>query len=261
MAGRAFCDPRNDGGPVTDLSINAWLVLTLSALLIGLAKSGMPGVGIVAVPLFAAVLPARASTGLLLPLLIAGDILAVLRYRRHADVAHLIRLLPSALVGIVIGTFLLSLVTDAQLRPMIGGVILLLLGLHALHLQRAADAPMAPSRWLSLLTGGFAGITTMMANAAGPIMTLYLLAMRLPKHAFIGTAAWFFLIINGSKVPFSAGLGLITLESLRLNACLVPAVFAGSWAGAHLLRRLPQRIFENAARLFAALAAIYLLIP
>jgi len=238
-----------------------WVVLGLCAFLIGLAKSGLPGVGILVVPLAAAILPARASTGLILPLLIAGDVLAVRRFRRHAEWGQLLRLLPPAFAGVLIGYWMMNRVTDAQLRPLIGGVILGLLILGLLRARRGDAVPAAPRPGLAVATGLLAGITTMLANAAGPIMTLYLLSMRLPKAAFIGTGAWYFLLINCVKVPFSMQLGLITMDSLWINLPLLPFVWAGSQAGRWLLSVTPQNRFETIVRVLAATAAIRLLIP
>jgi hypothetical protein len=242
------------------LSTGAWSVLVLCAFLVGLSKSGLPGVGILAVPLAAAVLPARASTGLILPILIAGDLLALLRHRRHADWRPMLRLLPAACVGVVLGYRLMGRVTDTQLRPVIGAIILGLLVLSWFRARRERDP--APPRFrpgVAVATGLLAGVTTMLANAAGPIMQLYLLGMRLSKTAFIGTGAWYFLVVNCVKVPFSAQLGLITPDTLAINLWLLPAVGLGSYAGGWLLAALPQRGFDAAVRWLTALAAIRLL--
>jgi hypothetical protein len=242
------------------LPVSAWPVLAFCAFLIGLSKSGLPGAGILVVPLAAAVLPARASTGLILPILIAGDVFALLRHRRHAEWRSMLRLLPAACVGVVVGYLLMGRVTDTQLRPVIGAIILGLLVLGWIRSRRERDP--APPRFrpgVAVATGLLAGVTTMLANAAGPIMQLYLLGMRLPKAAFIGTGAWYFLVVNGFKVPFSARLGLITTGSLAVNLWLLPAVALGSFAGGRLLAVLPQRSFEMAVRWLTALAALRLL--
>ncbi|MDZ4199090.1 MAG: sulfite exporter TauE/SafE family protein, partial [Kiritimatiellia bacterium] len=230
----------------------------------GLAKSGLPGAGILAVPLAAAVFPARASTGLMLPMLIVGDLFALIRFRRHADFSRLVRLLPAAVAGVVVGYFLMGWLTDSQVRPLIGGVILALLMLSVIRPPASAASPDSPQpvrRWLPMGTGLLAGVTTMIANAAGPIMSLYLLAMRLPKEVFIGTAAWYFFLINCLKVPFSAHLGLITADSLRMNLWLIPAVWVGSMAGIRLLHVVPQKAFERIVKILTAAAAVRLLIP
>jgi uncharacterized protein len=238
----------------------AWGVLAVAALLLGMAKTGVPGLGVLAVPLVAWVMPARASTGLLLPMLILGDCVAVAYYRRHAEWSHVLRLLPWTLAGIGLGCLLLNRMSDAQLRPLIGGIVLLMLGVHGWRQWRAGGVALTPpAHWLFAAGMGLlAGATTMLANAAGPIMILYLLSMRLPKIAFLGTSAWFFLIVNCAKVPFSAGLGLITWESLGVNLALAPMVMIGAVAGILVARRLPEKSFAMAAQLLAALAALKL---
>jgi len=237
-------------------------VVALAAVLVGVSKTGVPGVGIVAITWMASVLPARASTGLILPLLIAGDVLAVAWYRRHAVWSHLWKLLPCAVLGILIGYRLLAQVNDRQLRPIIGGIILVLLALNAWRNRRGAEATAIPRGWwFAGLLGVSAGVTTMMANAAGPIMTIYLLAMRLPKQEFIGTGAWYFLLVNLFKVPFSADLGLITAESLKFNLWLLPAVALGGVLGVLLLRRIPERAFQAAVQILAVAGAVKLLWP
>jgi uncharacterized membrane protein YfcA len=108
--------------------------------------------------------------------------------------------------------------------------------------------------------GLFAGFTTMIANAAGPVMVLYLLAMRLEKLEFLGTAAAFFLAINWIKVPFALQLGLINQESLGLNLWLLPAVAVGALSGRWIVARINQRVFENIALGLSGLAAVWLML-
>lgn len=242
-----------------DLSPWSWVFLAFSAFLFGMAKTGLPGLASVAIPLAAFVIPAKASTGLILPLLIVGDIFAVALYRRHAEWPHLIRLLPYTLAGIVIGAVALNHVSDRQLRPIIGGIILSLLALNAWQEKvRDPEAGIPSSRLFAGGLGMAAGITTMMANAAGPIMAIYLIAMRLPKAAFIGTAAWFFFMVNLIKVPFSAGQGLITFHSVGVNLVLVPMVVAGAFAGMRLANRIPEKTFKQIVRWLAALGGLCL---
>ena len=245
-----------------DLSAMAWGGAILSAMLIGISKTGLPGVGILAIIWMAAVIPARTSTGLILPLLIAGDVLAVTWYRRHAVWAHLFKLLPCAAAGVLIGYAALAHVNDRQLRPIIGSVILAMLALNYWRNRLNGEEGRVPRGWpFAIVMGLSAGITTMMANAAGPIMILYLLAMRLPKAEFIGTGAWYFLIVNLFKVPFSAHLGLITLDSLRFNLLLIPAVLAGGLFGGWLAKRIPEKAFNAVVQLLAALGAVKLILP
>jgi len=243
-----------------DLSATGWLVVGLCGFLVGVSKTGLPGLGILIVPLMAMVLPARESTGILLGMLILGDLFAAGYYRRVAEWKHVLRLLPPALVGIVAGWQALRFVTNEQLQPLIGLIVLVLLGLHYGRMRLwGEDAPI-PTHWgFGAMLGFAAGVTTMMANAAGPVMVIYLLAMRLPKLAFVGTSAWFFFAVNWLKVPFSAQLNLIGGASIRLNLLMLPIIALGAVAGIFFLRRIPQKAFNTVIQLLAAAAAIKLL--
>ena len=238
-----------------------WTVLGLSAVLIGLSKTGIPGLGILSIVSVAAVIPARASTGLILPMLIIGDIFAVSYYHRHAVWRHLVRLLPYAVAGVIAGYLLLGHVNDQQLRRIIGGIVLALLAVNSWRNRCMPEDDAVPSAWwFPAILGLLAGITTMMANAAGPIMAIYLLAMRLPKKEFVGTGAWYFLMVNCFKVPFSAQLGLITLASLKFNLILAPLIILGAVAGIGVVKKIPEKHFNLIVQFLALAGAVKLLI-
>jgi len=243
-----------------DLNYFQLAVVAFCAMMIGLTKSGIPGLSILTVPLMATVLPARSSVGVLLGILILGDLFAAFFHRRNADWSHVIFLLPATLVGIVIGYFLLKIVTNDQLKPIIGIIVLAMLAIHCWRTKtKAADNPI-PTKWYFATTMGLiAGIATMMANAAGPIMIIYLLAMRLDKTKFVGTRAWFFLVVNWIKVPFMANLQLMTPESVKLNLLMLPFIAIGAVVGILLLKKIPQKVFIIVVQVLAAAAAIRLL--
>ncbi|TDC20481.1 sulfite exporter TauE/SafE family protein [Streptomyces sp. 8K308] len=235
-----------------------WALLGVAAVLVGLAKTSIGGIGSISVAVFAAVLPARESSGALLPLLIFGDMLAVRAYRRHVDWSALLRLFPSVAVGVLLGVGFIAVVDDTVMRRTIGATLLAVIALH-LWRQRRAEAGTGPGRWRAPVFGLLAGFTTMVANAGGAVMALYLLSAGFPKLAFLGTAAWFFFIVNLFKVPFSAGLGLIDGESLLLNAALVGGVLLGALAGRWLISRIDQARFERLVLLFTVVASLNLL--
>lgn len=238
-----------------------WFVVALCAVLTGASKTGIPGLGILVVPLMAMAFPARDSTGVLLGILILGDLFAVIYHRYNAQWVHILRLLPATFAGIVAGYFCMKVVTNEQLAPAIGAIVLVLLGLNYWRTSvRGPDAPVPTQRWFALVLGFTAGTTTMMANAAGPVMTIYLLAMQLPKVAFAGTSAWFFFIVNWSKVPFSANLNLITSEWVKLDLMMLPAIAAGALIGIFFLKRIPQKTFNAVVQILAAVAALRLLL-
>jgi len=238
-----------------------WVLLALAALVIGVSKTGIPGLGILAVTLVALVMPAKQSTGLILPMLIAGDVCAVAYYRHHASWRYILRLAPWAVAGVVLGAVALGRLDDAQIRPLIGGIVLaMVLGNVWLTYQPGVRDRLQESHTLAAVVGVLAGFTTMVANAAWPILVIYLLAMGLPKNVFLGTSAWYFFLLNDFKVPFSAALGLINWESLTFNLLLLPAILLGAWLGIRFARRLPEKAFALVAHLLAAAAAIKLLV-
>lgn len=235
-----------------------WLVVICGSAFIGLSKTGIPGVGIFSVALFTMVYPAREATGLVLPLLIVADIVAVKSYHRHAVWSHLWRMFPWAASGIVIGYFTMEHLDAASINKLIGGILLAMVALHIWR-KSLKEEKIPDGIAFAAAMGLMAGFTTMVANAAGPIMILYLLAMRLPKMEFIGTGAWYFFILNSFKVPFGVDLGIINSTSLLVNAILAPFVVGGALWGRAILPKINQRLFENVALVFAAVAAIKLL--
>lgn len=235
-------------------------VLLISGFMIGLSKTAVPGLGTLAVPVCAMVLPARASTGVVLIMLICGDLFAIVYYRRNAVWSHLLRLFPYAIAGIIIGYTLLGRINDSQLRPAIGLIILCILTLNYWWKKQDSEKVNIPSRWwFAALLGILAGTTTMLANAAGPIMVIYLLAMRMPKKEFIGTGAWYFFLGNLFKVPFSARLGLINPVSLRINLMIFPAIAAGAILGILVLKKIPEKVFSVVVQVLTAAAALKLI--
>lgn len=253
-----------------DVGVLAWGMLMLAALLVGVAKTAIGGIGSVAAVIFAAVLPAKVSTGTLLPLLICGDLVAVLVYHRHAHGPTVVRLLLGVLPGIVVGAWFLSIADDTLVRRTIAVAILALVGLQLASSRRtlagrkagstkAHDHPVRDAAATGA-AGVAAGFATMTANAAGPVTTIYLLRAGLPVMEMIGTGAWFYLVVNLAKLPFSARLGLITANGLLVDLVLLPAMLLGTLAGIRVARRIDRRQFEGVAVGVSALAAILLLL-
>lgn len=228
-----------------ELSTTEWLLAALAAVCIGLSKTGFGGVGMVAVLIMAGILPPRESTGAILPMLIVADVFAVHAFRKFTVWKHLVRLMPPAIAGILTGWWLMPRIDAAAFGSVIGWMVVVLVILTvAQKLSAGLPAFFAEHPAVAWPAGWLAGVTTMLANAAGAVMTIYLLACRLPKWEFVGTAAWFFFIVNVVKVPFSASLGLITPSSLLLNLCLVPGIVAGVALGRYLLGKVSQGLFE-----------------
>lgn len=233
-----------------------WVVLALGAAIAGFSKTGIPGSSILFIAIFPNLIPARQATGVVLPMLIFADLFAYVVYRKNMEWRRVGRLLPWALAGVLAGWVALGRVNDAQTGRAVGLIIALMLVLHVWRRRGLPDEAVAHApAWFGPVMGLFAGFTTMVANAAGPVMVLYLLAMRLTKLEFLGTAAAFFLVINWVKVPFAVQLGLITPASLQLNLCLLPAVAVGALLGRPVVMRVNQQVFENVVLALTALGA------
>lgn len=254
--------------PVFDLSSGAWMLLAVGALLIGIAKTALPGLATVAVAMFAAVLPAKQSTAVVLLLLLVGDLVAVWIYRREVDWAALRKLVPPVLVGVAAGVVTLRLIDDAAVKRLIG-VILLLLTAATIWLmwrsRRAGGNPFAGvkgfagrkgPRWLY---GGLGGYTTMVANSGGPPMTLYFLASGFNMLQFLGTQAWFFFFVNLTKVPLQAGLGFYTPQTLSTAAALAGLVLVGTWLGRIVIRKINPDWFNPLILLLTVGGSLYLM--
>lgn len=236
-----------------------WALAVAAALLVGVSKTGVAGLGLLPVVLFAQILPAKQATGVVLPLLVLGDVIAVASYRRHTQWRYLWRLFPWTAAGVVAGYVALGRIDDRQARVLIGVIVLALLALHVIRRRRTAEAGGEHAAWFAPAIGVLAGFTTLVANAAGPLMVIYLLAMRLPKMEFVGTGAVFFLLLNLFKVPFMVNLGLINGPSFALNLWLAPVVLAGAWLGRRILVKLDQKRFENLALALSAAAGLRML--
>ncbi|MEU8675270.1 sulfite exporter TauE/SafE family protein [Streptomyces sp. NPDC048560] len=254
-------------------TLTLWQLAALAAAstLVGFSKTAVSGANTISLAVFAAVLPARESTGVLLPILIAGDLLAVAVYRRHAHWPTLLRLFPAVAVGVVAGTLFMMWAGDGVVRTSIGAILLFMSGVTVWRRRTAAGGAPAPgdepggnlsraARFKARSYGALGGFTTMVANAGGPVMSLYLLSAGFRKLGFLGTSAWFFLIVNVTKVPFSVGLGLIDAQSLLLDACLVLFVVPGAYIGRRCVDRINQTLFERLVIGATVLGGLHLLL-
>lgn len=199
----------------------------------------------ISVPLLAIVFGSKASTGVLLPILIFADLFGVYYFHKHAEWSHLKRLLPFAMVGVIIGTLTGNLVDDQFFSQIMLVIIMASLAIMIWQ-QRNPDLEIPQSNQLAAVTGIAGGFATMVGNLAGPVMALYLLMMRLPKDQFIGTAAWFFLIINVSKVPFHIwAWETITVDTFLLDISLIPVIALGAFLGVRIVRRIPENFYRR----------------
>lgn len=217
----------------------------MCGMLIGMSKTGLSGAGLFVVPVFAKIFGGKPSTGIVLPMLIIADIFAVRYYHRHAEWKYVLKLLPWAIVGIIIALLVGQMINDDHFKKIIASVVLLGIGLMIYQDVRKAKAEIPDYWWFAALLGLGGGFATMIGNAAGPIMSLYLLSMRLPKNIYIGTGAWFFFIVNLSKVPLHIFFWkTITVQSLSLNLLMVIPILLGASGGFFLVKIIPEKAYR-----------------
>ena len=233
-----------------------WALGSIAAYMIGIAKTGAPGVGSLMVPLMVATAgDARLAAGWTLPILSTADIYAVIYWRRHADARKLFSMIPWALFGMALGALALSL-SEPVIRRIIALILFLMLAIQIR--RRWGMAPLTAGR--SGFYGVLTGFATTVANAAGPVMNLFLLSQRLPKEQFVATGAWFFFVVNLTKAPIYAWYRLFSRPSLTFNAMMVPLVLAGAFTGSWLVRKISQELFESLVLVLTGLCALALFV-
>jgi uncharacterized protein len=238
-----------------------WALAIVSGMVIGMSKAGLSGLNLLFTPLMALSFGGRASTGILLPMLCVGDVFAVAWYRRNVEAKYLLKLLPSTLVGIGVGVLVGGSISDTAFRMMLGGIIAMLLVLMIWQDTRKSEPSYPHAWWFAVLAGLLAGFTTMVGNVAGAIMFMYLLSMRLPKKVFIGTAAWFFLVVNLIKIPLQLLVwNNISAATLTFDAIMIPAIAVGAFLGVVLAGKIPERAFRIFVMAMTAVAVVTLFI-
>ncbi len=229
------------------LGIDPWQfgLIVISALLIGFSKTGIGGVVMIAIPILALAFGGKVSTGIILPMLIAGDILAVAYYHRHADWPGIRRLLPWTVLGLLAGILVGNMINDRQFTLLIAASVMICLAVLVILELRGGKVRAPDGIWFYALIGLIAGFTTMIGNVAGPIFSVYLLARRYEKQGFLGTSAWFFFLINLIKLPLQVFFwGNVTAQTGLIGAVMIPAILAGAVLGALVVRRIPENPFR-----------------
>lgn len=239
-----------------DLTILEWILAFLASFILGIHKAGIKGIAIIVVAMMALVFGGKPSTGIVLPLLISGDIFAVFYYNRHAEWKYLFRLMPWMVIGVVVGAWIGEGLSEELFKKSMAAIILAGVAIMFWWDQRKAE--MVPHHWtFSSGMGLVAGFTTMVGNLAGSFTNLYFLAMRSPKNNFIGTSAWLFLMINLFKVPIHIfSWGTITWDTLAIDLMLLPAVILGLWLGVKFVRVFQEAQFRRFILIMTAVGAI-----
>ena len=237
-----------------------WGLLFFSALLIGMSKTGVQGISLLAVPLMAMTFGAKASTGLILPVLCMADLMAVLYYRRIAEWKYVLRLLPAALIGFVMALLVDRIVPPTEFKHLMGGCLFAVLVVMFWSDRKGKENSLSACWWYGPVFGLLGGFTTMIGNAAGPVMAIYLLSVKMPKYNFVGTNAWFFLVINYLKIPVQIwAWDNITVQSLMLDALTIPFVLLGGTLGILLIKKLPEKGFRYFTTAVTCLSVLMLL--
>jgi hypothetical protein len=241
------------------LNPEQWFWVILCALFVGMAKTGIAGAGMLIVPILATIFGGKTSTGILLPMLCIADVFAVSYYHRHAEWKYIWKLMPSTVAGVLVGLYVGSLVNDQQFKLLMACIILVGLVIMVWRERKNMETAI-PHNWMfSSIAGLLGGFSTMIGNAAGPVMAIYFLSMMLPKNNFIGTGAWFFLIINLFKVPFHISVWkTIDLNTFVLDLAMFPAIMIGAILGFKLVKLIPEKPYRIFIIASTALAAIKL---
>lgn len=241
---------------LSQLTLLQWIAIIASGFVLGISKSGLKGISIIIVALMVYAFGAKTSTGVLLPMLLVGDIFAVIYYNKHAEWKYLIRLLPFMMLGVIIGTWVGQSMSEYVFRK--GMAVVIFLSVLVMFWWDQRKIKNVPKHLA--FAGGMgltAGFTTMVGNLAGSFANIFFLAMRLPKNAFIGTTAWLFLIINLFKIPFHVfSWGTITLETLKVDAVLIPAILLGLFVGIKILKKVNDAFFRKFILVMTGVGAI-----
>lgn len=242
-----------------DLNMIQWLLAGLCGFMVGLSKAGVMGTQMLNVPIMAGIFGGKPSVGLVLPMLITADIFAVTYYKRYAQWKYILKLLPWAFAGIIVGVIFGNAISDTQFKRAIGLMVILFLALMIWQDTRKKDVSVPDYWWFSAIMGLAGGFSTMVGNAAGPVMAMYLLSMRLPKNSYIGTSAWFYFIVNLFKVPFHIFFWkTIHLQSLSFDLIMIPPIVLGALLGIRIVKFIPEKSYRIFIIVVTFVAALFL---
>jgi uncharacterized membrane protein YfcA len=243
-----------------DFSVLNLLLFFFVALCIGLSKTGVHGAGMIAVPLLAVIFGGKLSSGIMLPMLCLADIMGVWYYHRHASWPHLKKLLGWSAIGVVLGTAVGGQIDDHAFKIVMASIILVSVVIM-IWMERGHKEDVPDYLWFAALCGIAAGFTSMVGNLAGSFAAIYLLSMRLPKNAYIGTSAWFFMALNWFKVPFQVwGWKTITWDTLFLDLTTLPVIALGAWLGIIIVKKLSEGAYRWFIIGMTLVAAVFMML-
>ena len=236
------------------------LVAAFAVLITGISKSGLGGaLGGLAVPFLSLWISPRNAAAVMLPILIAMDMVGIRAWSGKADWRDLKVLIPGAIIGIVLGTLAFGVMSDQLVKGLIGLIAVGFTLDRLLRHRGQATTEQRPPRIFGWLSGVGAGFTSTLAHAGGPPVMIYLLSWRQPRETFVATTVFFFSVINLAKLPFYIALGLFSIDTLTMSALLLPLVPVGVWIGMRLLQRIPERPFYLFATAALGLSGVKLL--
>lgn len=246
---------------IETLDLTQWLVILGTAMCIGMSKTGVQGIMLMMVPLMAMAFGAKESTGVILPMLCMADIIAVAYYKRIADWKIVAKLLPTAILGFFLAIGVDNLIPSGQFRQLMGWTLMLALIVMIWSEIFGKENRWMHKWWYAAIFGLLGGFTTMIGNAAGPVMSVYLLSMRKEKMEYIGINAWFFLVVNLLKVPLQAFVwDNITWQSFSLNLLMLPVIGIGAWLGIKIVKLFPEKAFRRFVQAVTIISVILMLI-
>lgn len=238
-----------------------WALLCICALFIGMSKTGIQGITLLAIPLMAINFGAKPSTGLILPMLCFSDIIAVVYYRRTAEWKYVFKLLPSAIAGFFLAVAVDKMIPADEFQRLMAVCIFVGLAVMCRTEKKGTNSNIHSAWWYAPLFGLMGGFTTMIGNAAGPVMSVYLLSMRLPKYAFVGTSAWFFLVVNYLKLPLQIFVwDNISWGTLYLNMLTIPCMVAGAILGVYFVKKVAEKTYRIFIIAVTVLSTLMLLV-
>ena len=244
-----------------DLSMMQWWWVIMAAFLVGFSKTGISAFLMPVIPIIATVFGGKESTGVILPLLLIGDAFALYYYNRHADWKNIRKLLPWTLIGLLLGVVVGNFINDKQFKMVISISVILCLFILVYAEKKGENFKVPKNKWFYALAGIATGFTSMIGNAAGPIFSIYLLAMNFKKNDFMGTTAWFFFLINLSKVPLQIIFWHnISFKTIYLSIGMMPAIAIGALLGMLMIKKINEKNFRYIIIVVTAIAAIRLLI-
>lgn len=246
---------------IVSLTPGTWCLFALSGLIIGMSKTWIQGVSLLAIPLLAICFGARESTGVILPLLCFADLIGVVSYNRATDWRCIFRALPFALAGFALALWVDQLIPPSMFRLLMGGCLAVIMVVMIISEFVNLSGNLSGRWWYGAFWGILGGFTTMIGNAAGPVLAIYLLSMNLTKYRFVATSAWFFLALNYLKLPIQVwAWGNITADTLLLDLCAVPFIIGGGVLGYWMVKVMPEKSFRYVTIVVTAVSVALLFV-